>query len=134
MPNGLIPRIAIDLRAHLRQEAPTPQGSKAKCEAVCSFLTQLCGAGFTRAFATTADELSAILEARAIAGAKAESARSAVHMMLAIMGVILLMLLSSPVQREGFAHPTAQLVTAASLTAMAVGYMVLNGMIEEALD
>jgi hypothetical protein len=92
------------------------------------------GAGFTRAFATTADELSAILEARAIAGAKAESARSAVHMMLAIMGVILLMLLSSPVQREGFAHPTAQLVTAASLTAMAVGYMVLNGMIEEALD
>lgn len=92
------------------------------------------GSGFTRAFATTAEELAAILEARAVAGAKAEGARGAVHTMLAIMGVILLLMLSSPVQRAGFAHPTAQLVTAASLAAMAYGYFFLNGMIDEALE
>ncbi|RME52561.1 MAG: hypothetical protein D6790_18545, partial [Caldilineae bacterium] len=80
------------------------------------------GSGFARAFGATADQLAAILEARAVAGSKAESARSAVHTMLAIMGVILLLMLSSPVQRQGFAHPTAQLVTAASLAAMAYGY------------
>jgi hypothetical protein len=92
------------------------------------------GSGFTKAFATTAEELSAILEARAVSGSKAESARGAVHTMLAIMGAILLLMLSSPVQREGFAHPTAQLVTAASLAAMAYGYLFLNGMIDEALN
>lgn len=92
------------------------------------------GSGFTKAFATTADSLSAILEARAVSGSKAESARGAVHTMLAIMGFILLLMLSSPVQRTGFAHPTAQLVTAASLAAMAYGYLFLNGMIDEALE
>lgn len=92
------------------------------------------GSGFTKAFATTAEELSAILEARAVSGSKAESARSAVHIMLGIMGVILLLMLSSPVQRAGFAHPVAQLVTAASLAAMAYGYLFLNGMIDDALE
>jgi hypothetical protein len=92
------------------------------------------GSGFTRAFATTADELAAILEARAVSGSKAESARSAVHLMLVIMAVILSLLLSSPVQRAGFAHPVAQLVTAGSLAAMAYGYVFLNGMIDDALE
>jgi Flp pilus assembly protein TadB len=54
--------------------------------------------------------------------------------MLVIMGVILLLLLSSPVQRAGFAHPVAQLITAASLGAMAIGYLVLNNMIQEAVE
>lgn len=92
------------------------------------------GGGFNRAFASTAESLSAILEARAIAGSKAESARGAVHTMLAIMGVILLLMLSSPVQRAGFAHPTAQMVTATSLGAMAYGYLFLSGMIDDALE
>ncbi|MBX3000699.1 MAG: hypothetical protein KF893_19415 [Caldilineaceae bacterium] len=92
------------------------------------------GSGFTRDFATTADELAAILEARAVSGSKAESARSAVHLLLVIMGLILLLLLSSPAQRADFAHPTAQLVTAASLATMAYGYLFLNGMVDEALE
>ena len=91
------------------------------------------GTGFVQAFAATADELSAILEARSIAGAKADAARGAVHMMLGILGGILLLMLSSPVQRQGFAHPTAQLVSAAALLVMGGGYVVLNGMIEEAV-
>ena len=90
------------------------------------------GTGFVQAFATTADELSAILEARSVAGAKADAARGAVHMMLGILGGILLLMLSSPVQRQGFAHPTAQLVSAGALLVMGGGYVVLQGMIEEA--
>ena len=92
------------------------------------------GAGFAKAFTTTAEELSAILEARAVAGAKAESARGAVHMMLAIMGGILILMLSSPNIRQGFNDPLVQLISAAALAAMGCGYMLLNGMIDEALE
>ena len=92
------------------------------------------GAGFAKAFSATAEELSAILEARAVAGSKAESARSAVLMMLAIMGGILFLMLSSPNIRQGFDNPTVQMITFAALAAMGGGYVFLNGMIDDALD
>ncbi len=92
------------------------------------------GAGFARSFTTTAEELSAILEARAVAGSKAESARGAVLTMLAIMGVILFLLLSSPSIRLGFRDPVVQTIAAVSLAAMGAGYALLNSMIDEALD
>ncbi len=90
------------------------------------------GAGFVQAFATTADQLAAILEARALASAKAHAARSAVHMMLAILGAILLLMLAAPAQRPGFAHPLAQLVSALALLTMALGYLLLDRLIREA--
>ncbi|MBP7962578.1 MAG: hypothetical protein KBG20_06820 [Caldilineaceae bacterium] len=92
------------------------------------------GSGFTRAFSTTASELSAILEARAVAGSKAEAARSAVLTMLAIIGGILLLLLSSPSVQMGFREPMVQLIAAACLGTMGFGYLWLNGMIEEAME
>jgi len=91
------------------------------------------GSGFVKAFATTAAELSAILEARAVAGSKAEGARMAVLTMLGIMGVILMLMLSTPSIRAGYANPTAQLIAAGALGMMAFGYTYLNGMIAEAL-
>jgi len=97
-------------------------------------LAETGGAGFTRAFATVAEELSAILEARAVAASKAEGARSAVLTMLAIMAVILGLMLSSPAIRQGYADATAQLVAAGALGVMAFGYAFLNGMIAEALE
>lgn len=97
-------------------------------------LAETGGSGFAVAFTTTADELSAILEARAVAGSKAEAARGAVLTMLVIMGIVLGMMLSSPSIRAGFAAPTAQLVAGAALAAMAFGYVFLNGMINDALE
>ncbi len=97
-------------------------------------LTETGGAGFTKAFATTALELSAILEARAVAGSKAEGARSAVLTMLAIMAVIMALMLSSPAIRAGYATPIAQLIAAGALGMMAYGYTYLNGMIADALE
>ena len=97
-------------------------------------LAETGGAGFTQAFATVAEELSAILEARAVAASKAEGARSAVLTMLAIMAVILGLMLSSPAIRQGYADATAQLVAAGALGVMAFGYAYLNGMIAEALE
>jgi len=97
-------------------------------------LAETGGAGFTRAFATVAEELSAILEARAVAASKAEGARSAVLTMLAIMAVILGLMLSSPAIRQGYADATAQLIAAGALAVMAFGYAYLNGMIAEALE
>jgi len=92
------------------------------------------GAGFVRAFATTAQELAAILEARAVAGSKAEGARTAVLTMLGIMGVIMAIMLSTPAIRAGYADPTAQLIAAGALGLMAYGYTYLTGMIAEALE
>ncbi len=97
-------------------------------------LAETGGAGFTKAFATTAEELSAILEARAVAGSKAEGARQAVLTMLAIMAVILGIILSSPVIRSGYSDPTAQTIAAAALGVMTFGYTQLNGMIADALE
>lgn len=97
-------------------------------------LAETGGSGFAVAFTTTADELSAILEARAVAGSKAEAARGAVLTMLVIMGIVLGMMLSSPSIRAGFSAPTAQLVAGAALAAMAFGYVFLNGMINDALE
>lgn len=97
-------------------------------------LAETGGAGFVKAFATTAEELSAILEARAVAGSKAEAARQAVLTMLAIMAIILGIMLSSPVIRQGYADPTSQLIAAGALAVMAFGYTQLNGMIADALE
>lgn len=92
------------------------------------------GTGFAEAFATTAEEISAILEARSVASAKAEAARQAVLMMLGIMGGILILMLSSANVRAGFDDPLVQMVTLGSLGAMAFGYTYLNGMINDALE
>jgi hypothetical protein len=97
-------------------------------------LAETGGAGAAKAFATTAEELSAILEARAVAGAKAEGARQAVLTMLVIMAVILGIMLSSPTIRQGYNDPTAQLVAAGALAVMGFGYVTLNGMIADALE
>lgn len=91
-------------------------------------------AGAVSAFGTTAEELSAILEARAVAASKAAGARGAVLTMLGIMAVIMALLLSSPTMRAGYNDPTAQLVTAGSLAVMGFGYLTLNNMIAEALE
>jgi hypothetical protein len=97
-------------------------------------LAETGGAGAAKAFATTAEELSAILEARAVAKSKAEGARQAVLTMLVIMAVILGIMLSSPTIRQGYNDPTAQLVAASALTVMGFGYVTLNGMIAAALE
>jgi hypothetical protein len=97
-------------------------------------LAETGGAGAAKAFATTAEELSAILEARAVANSKAEGARQAVLTMLVIMAVILGIMLSSPTIRQGYNDPTAQLVAASALTVMGFGYVTLNGMIAAALE
>ena len=97
-------------------------------------LAETGGAGGALAFATTAEELSAILEARAVAGAKADGARQAVLTMLVIMAVILGIMLSSPTIRQGYADPSAQLIAAGALAVMGFGYITLNGMIADALE
>jgi len=97
-------------------------------------LAETGGAGATKAFATTAEELSAILEARAVAGSKAEGARQSVLTMLVIMAVILGIMLASPTIRQGYRDPTAQLIAAGALAIMGFGYVTLNDMIAEALE
>lgn len=97
-------------------------------------LTETGSAGATKAFATTAEELSAILEARAVAGAKAEAARQAVLTMLVIMAAIFGLMISSPSIRAGYNNSTAQIVVAVALGMMGYGYLFLNDMINEALE
>jgi len=92
------------------------------------------GSGFTQAFTSTAEHLTSILRARAVARSKAESARSSVLTMIAIMGVIVLLMLSNEQNRVAYQDPLVQIISLVCLAAMAVGYVVLNNMIDEALE
>jgi hypothetical protein len=92
------------------------------------------GSGFTQAFTSTAAPLTSILRARAVARSKAESARSSVLTMIAIMGVIVLLMLSNEQNRIAYRDPLVQVISLVCLGAMAVGYVVLNNMIDEALE
>jgi len=92
------------------------------------------GSGFTQAFTSTAEHLTSILRARAVARAKAESARNSVLTMIAIMGVIVLLMLSNEQNRIAYRDPLVQVISLVCLGAMAVGYAVLNNMIDEALE
>ena len=91
------------------------------------------GSGFARAFAGAAQELQMILEVRAVAAAKAEAARSAIALLLIIMGVVIGLMATSPAMRQGYADPTAQMILMAALGTMALGHYILNGMITDAL-
>ncbi len=92
------------------------------------------GGQFADAFTTVADELSAILEARAVAASKAASAKQNVHMMIGILAVITMLLFRSPEIRAGFQIPTVQIIAAVALLAMVGGYIYMTGMINEALE
>ncbi|MCO6451208.1 MAG: hypothetical protein J5I90_10525 [Caldilineales bacterium] len=92
------------------------------------------GSGFTQAFTATAEHLTSILRARAVARAKAEAARSAVLTMLAIMGVVVLIMLSAEQNRVAYQDPFVQAFTLICLAVMALGYVLLNNMIDEALE
>lgn len=119
---------------YARNEATRISPSLGLTVFMMSRLAETGGGGFSDAFTTVADELSAILEARAVASSKAESARQAVLMMIGIMAAIMVMMLSSPNVRQGFEHPRVQLVAVLALAAMGFGYVFLNSMIDEALE
>ncbi len=92
------------------------------------------GGQFADAFTTVANELSAILEARAVAASKAASAKQNVHMMIGILAIIAILLFRSPEIRKGFQIPTVQIIAVVALLAMVGGYIYMNGMINEALE
>lgn len=92
------------------------------------------GAGFAQAFAAAAEEMQSILEVRAAAAAKAEGARSAIAMLLAIMGLVLAIMSASSDMREGFRGIAAQSVLMGALGVMAFGYAFLTGMIADVLE
>ncbi len=97
-------------------------------------LSETGGGQFADAFTTIADELSAILEARAVASSKAASAKQNVHMMIGILAFISALLFRSPEIREGFAIPKVKIIVAIALMAMVFGYSYMTGMIDEALE
>ena len=97
-------------------------------------LSETGGGQFADAFTTVADELSAILEARAVASSKAASAKQNVHMMIGILAFISILLFRSPEIREGFAIPQVKVISAIALLAMVFGYYYMNSLIDEALE
>ena len=91
------------------------------------------GTGFVEAFTTTSHLLSVILDARAVAAARAESARTAVTLMLLIIAGVMGLMLAAPEVRAGFREPLAQAMAVLALVMMAGGYVVMNGMINDAV-
>jgi hypothetical protein len=97
-------------------------------------LSETGGGQFADAFTTVADELGAILEARAVASSKAAAAKQNVHMMIGILAFISILLFRSPEIRQGFEIPQVQSISAVALLAMVFGYAYMNSMIDDALE
>jgi hypothetical protein len=117
-----------------RESAATISPSLALTVFFIGRMAETGGGQFADAFTTVADELGAILEARAVASSKAAAAKQNVHMMIGILAIISMMLFRSPELREGFQIPQAQIIAAVSLLAMVLGYIYMNGIIDEALE
>lgn len=92
------------------------------------------GSGFTTAFTATAHHLTSILRARAVARSKAEAARNAVLTMLGVMGIVVLLMMSTKQARQAYEDPLVQVIALGCLGVMGLGYAVLNNMIDEALE
>jgi len=92
------------------------------------------GGQWVEAFRTVADELSVLLEARAVKAAKAEAVRGAVRMLLAILAVVAMLYFRAPAIRAGFADPTVAVLTLGAFGVMAFGYVFLNSMIDDAME
>lgn len=122
-----------DFLSHARQQANRISPSLALVVFQLDRVVETGGSGFARAFAQSAQSLQAILEVRAVAASKADGARSAIALLLVVMGVVMAMLAASPGMREGYADPQAQMVLVGALGVMAFGYHFLNGMISDVL-
>ncbi|MYD90155.1 MAG: hypothetical protein F4Y08_07415 [Caldilineaceae bacterium SB0662_bin_9] len=122
-----------DFLAHARTQALRISPSLALVVFQLGRMAETGGTGFARAFARSASGLQALLEVRAVAAAKAESARNSIVMLLVIMGVVIALMALSPGLRAGYALPTSQFVLVGALGTMAFGYYFLNGMISDVL-
>ena len=74
------------------------------------------------------------MRARAVARSKAEAARNAVLTMLGVMGIVVLLMMSTKQARQAYEDPLVQVIALGCLGVMGLGYAVLNNMIDEALE
>jgi len=118
---------------HVREKAAEISPSLALTVFFIGRLSETGGGQFADAFTTVADELGAILEARAVASSKAASAKQNVHMMIGILAFISALLFRSPDIRAGFAIPQVKIIATGAMLAMVFGYAYINSMINDAL-
>jgi len=117
-----------------REEAARISPSLALVVFLLRRMSETGGGGFMEAFVATAEEMSVILESRAVASAYAERARGSVHMLLEILGVMLLIMLSKGRIRQSFSIPLVQLVSLLAVGVMAFGYFYMDKMISSTLE
>ena len=92
------------------------------------------GSGYASAFSSAADNLSGVLEARAIAISKGEGARGSIRViLLALLGAILLMT-TNPYTRDILQKPVIQIGYLIGLAWVALGWTFVNGTIDEAVS
>ena len=91
------------------------------------------GKAHAESFLAASDRLAGVLDARATVGAKAAKARGTVTMFLIMLSLMSAYMMSSPNMREGFDSPISQIAIGVSLLVMLVGYLIIQGMIREAL-
>jgi len=92
------------------------------------------GAGYTEAFSTASANLGGILEGRATAAAKADSARGAIRIiLLALVGVTAVMT-GSAQMRVAFANPIVQLAYLIIVVWVGIGWWYIDAQIDDALS
>jgi Flp pilus assembly protein TadB len=91
------------------------------------------GSGYVEAFAHAANNLGEILESRARAEAKAAGMKSAIRVVLGSLVLVVAVLLRNPTISASIRSPAVQVAYLAIALWVALGWKVVDGMIEEAV-
>ncbi len=91
------------------------------------------GAGYAAAFSSAADNLSGILESRAVAASKGEGARGSIRsILLALLGAVVLMT-SNPYTQDALRRPIFGLFYLALFAWIGYGWFSVNRIIDESV-
>jgi len=89
------------------------------------------GSGYVLAFSRAAENLGEILDSRARAEAKAAGMKSAIRIVLGTLVVVVVIMIRNPAISASIRTPLVQLAYLAIAVWVAVGWNMVNGMIEE---
>lgn len=96
-------------------------------------LAETGGVGYGEAFVMAADSLGTVLEARAVAAAKADNARGSTWIVLGSMLFTLLVLVRSPNFQQSLAEPIIQLLYLVLAGVVAFGMKLMTDIVNDAM-
>jgi Flp pilus assembly protein TadB len=134
-PNPLTPELlktAKDIRTRSTEQAlkdladRSPSLSLSNVAMLLESYHRAGGGQYARVFSETATSIQRIIAVRTHAQAKAAQPLQSARLIPAMLGGVLLVMMSDPVTRASFREPMVQIVMALAIGVMVVGYLFLR--------